>query len=1016
MKISYLLAALAPIALHGPTLVGAKEAYGTTTTTAAPSYGYATPTTTAIPDDDGYGYEETEAPTTTRRRYSRRTTTVAPDDDGYGYEETEAPTTTRRRYTRPTTTVAPDDDGYGYEETEAPTTTRRHYTRPTTTVAPDDDGYGYDDEEETEAPTTTRRRYSRPTTTVAPEDDGYGYDDEETEAPTTTRRRYSRPTTTLAPDEDVYGYDDDTDAPTTTKRAYSKPTTTKRVTPAPTTTVAPAHVEFLKFWNTQLFCDAQLAFTECLLDVNVVQDFATTARAAHCIKSFTTTLCHTVNDQGYHNGKVSVGAQSCTDDAALAALYTIADIQRVTIGGALTPVNLFLADNPDSFTLVKSAIASQALVTYGSCVTGSLVYFADQSNAQQVFGNAAGTCLNSILKTCSNGDYEDDNPQENNYQSSFALKDLLSKSTVWTDKELHDGHKASPVFLSDGQVAPPPPAVVKSEVELLADLLSSAPGSSSTRFTKISLSPSKNAPNTASLVVYPNYYSALNYHLNPVATIPDSGVPPPVVAAAVLLAAETIHLPTHATGGLQPEHLVDFPGTPIGDLAFHFPAQVWDVSTSSWKPQAYGAGGPGQFPEGTPYDPITPAEGIRDTCKHFYTLSLIAYFAGVDTGDYCFSIDKYSVEFVESGEVQDLRFEQLTANPDQGPCDTPFRPLAFGFLNAIANSAIAVLDDVTATAQDKANANNALIGAQVWWLAVNTEEHACVPGYKVSWDDPSYCPRHLARFRQHTRCCRSFASVQQAKKDKQDKTYKPVTQGHYAKDIPAVCPDHEDIEYTTLVYSESQKGDLTATEPTFVLPHFLGLIDKTIRTFLIFQGVEANLSDDQKAAFYASLDFFHFDPNTYKTLADLHINPTLPQDVPYPQDPYESAYLNQNDYCASAFDTVSINWGRIIPLEPSPNTCYNPSCLLSRYIDCAERPAVDEDAKYKAHKRYIPVYNNQATSYYRSLLNVESSPANWILLSSTGFVAGIVVVAVAQLAMTMRRSTSDATVPYRQIM
>ncbi|RHY24891.1 hypothetical protein DYB32_008640 [Aphanomyces invadans] len=749
-----------------------------------------------------------------------------------------------------------------------------------------------------------------------------------------------------------------------------------------------AHAEFIKFWNTQQFCDAQLTFTECLLDVNVIQDFATTARAAHCIQAFTTTLCQDLSAEGCNNGKVSVAAQSCTDDAALAALYTIADIQRVTIGDTLTPVNLFLADNPDSFTLVKSAIASQALATYGSCVTGSLVYFADQSNAQQVFGNAAGTCLNSILKTCTNGDY--DNPEENNYQQSFALSDLLSKSTVWTDKELHDGVQRE--LLADGSR----PEAPKSEVELLADLLHDAPGSWATKSTKISLSPSQNAPNTASLIVYPNYYSAINHHLNPVATV----------------GGHSIHLPTHESAGIKPEYLVNFPGSPIHDLAFHFPVQVW--GDDGWKPQAYGRGGPGAFPEGTPYDPITPAGGIRDTCEHFYTVSLIAYFAGVDTGDFCFSIDKYSVEFVESGEVQDVRFEQLAVSPDHEGCNNPSRSAALDYLTWAADEAKRVLDDDSASDEDKAKAGSDLTGIQASWLAANTPERACTQGYKVSWDDPSYCPRHLARFRQHTRCCRSFANVQAAKKDK---TYPHVPRGEYVPDVPATCSTLDDIEYTTIVYSESHKGEFTLQESA-LQPDFEGLVDKTILAFTIFKGVEDHLSDDQKAAFWAALDFFHVDRDTYKTLAHLHIHPTLPNAAEIPHRDNggrDSPYLDQNDWCTSAFDTVNINWGRILPLEPSPNTCYNPSCLLSRYIDCAERPAVDDAAQYKAHYRYTPAYND-ATSYYRSLITVADTPSNWALLSSMGFVAGVVVVAIAQMAMSRGRYSADSSKAYTQVM
>ncbi|CAK4892177.1 unnamed protein product [Aphanomyces euteiches] len=1165
------------------------------------------------------------------------------------------------------------------------------------------------------------------------------YDSPPTYAPTTRRPRpagYARPTTRPptnyddSPEYDDY-YEPTTAAPSysysTTKRpryGYAAPTTTKKPTPKPKPTTTkgppPGQFEFKQFWNTQAFCDAELALVECLLDCNVIQDFATTERAAHCVDVFTSALCSKATPvEGYSTGRVNVAARSCKDDATVAALYKIADVQRATIGGDATPVNLFLADNPDSFTLVKSAIASQALVDYGDCVASSVLNFADTCNAQKYFGDEASECLNSILKKCTNNEWEEyDNLAENNYRIELPLSEVLSQGTVWTDPELHNGTWTN----ASNAIQPHHP----SEAELLGRLIQ---GSSdiSTKATKVSYSSKGHAINTASLVVRPNFYTTINQRLNPNYTavvegdpnrvllcssafyggtcqsftvgnynfvssissifVPtgyrltlfpltnQGGVGIPIVAnltvtipasltltrsirievfdpLIVYLSANfggtpttlpvgnsnldapqlsavsslrivppyfvTVHnqlgqqgssnsyiaqtnlvgsawdnqiqsvsvqliganfvfllslipfpvgntnaaagstipgavviptvgyqvtlytgynqqgnslvvqtltpllgtpfinnvrsisieplvvyifagngfvgnrvgfttgsfnidpsalptvasltilpyyrvilhsqpnqqgnsvtiissttwlgatwtnnvrsitvvplliplpaiLPTDSNVGLQAADLIDLPGFPLSDLAFHFPAQDYDPVTKTWSPKTYSAGNSSQFPGGTPYDPITPPKGIRDTCEHFYTLSLIAFFAGVDTGDYCYSIDKYTVEFVESGEVQDLSYTPVT--PTGNKCSSPTRFADFGQTTQIAYSAITTFNTPNTPNATLLNASNTLLYSQAWILASNTPDE-CAPAYTVSWPDPSYCPRHLARFRMHTRCCRSFANVleQQNAKAKKKTKLKP---GQYSPTIPAVCPGDADIEYTAIVYSESDKGDLTPNADADVplVYNREGYISKILHQHAFVAGAAQNLTSAQYSAFIAALNFFNCDDSLLATVKSLRFkwddaskSAWLDHLGPKPPRPAPSSYLDQNDWCKNALTGVSINWGRIIPLEPNPDTCYNPSCLASRYVDCSEQATTKSSDAYHAHNRYIPPY--QAT--YRSLVAVEDTPTNWLLLSSAGFAAGLAVIALAQVALQQIRSRSSAdAVPYHQMM
>ncbi|CAK5016790.1 unnamed protein product, partial [Aphanomyces euteiches] len=1007
------------------------------------------------------------------------------------------------------------------------------------------------------------------------------------------------------------------------------------------------------------------------------------------------------------------------DDATVAALYKIADVQRATIGGDATPVNLFLADNPDSFTLVKNAIASQALVDYGDCVAASLLNFADTCNAKKYLGDETSECLNSILKKCTNNEWEEyDNLAENNYRIELPLSEVLSQGTVWTDPELHNGTWTN----ASNAIQPHHP----SEAELLGRLIQ---GSSdiSTKATKVSYSSKGHAINTASLVVRPNFYTTINQRLNPNYTTVVEGDPnrvllcvaaffggicqsftvgnynfatpissifvptgykltlfpltnqggvgipvllnftvtiPPVltfirsirvevynplsvylngnflgtpttfplgpsnldatlsgavsslsilppyfatvydqpdqqgtsnlfllatnlvgtswdnqiesvvvrnagvyftvflvttpypvgltnaatgsVLAGLLvtpvagyqvtlytgynqqgtsLVVQTLTpllgtpfinnvrsisveplvayifagngfvgtrlgfttgsfnilaatlpgvasltvlpyykvilysqpnqqgtsvtitssttwlgaiwtnnvrsitvlslliplpaiLPTDPNVGLQAADLIDLPGFPLSDLAFHFPAQVYDPVTKTWSPRTYAAGSSSQFPGGTPYDPITPPEGIRDTCKHFYTLSLIAFFAGVDTGDYCYSIDKYTVEFVESGQVQDLSYTPVV--PSGNNCSNPTKFVDFGLTTDIASAAIAIFNTANLPNATLINASNTLLTAQAWLLASNSPNE-CAPAYTVSWPDPSYCPRHLARFRMHTRCCRSFANVLEQQNAKAKKKI-DVKRGQYSSSIPADCPGDADIEYTAIVYSESDKGDLTpdADAEAPLVYNREGFINKILHQHAIVAGAALNLTTTQYSTFIAALNFFNTDESILATVRWLRFKwdaaakaAWLAHFGPKPPRPSHSSYLDQNDWCKNALTGVSINWGRIIPLEPNPDTCYNPSCLASRYIDCSEKAISTPSYTYHAHNRYIPPYQ----STYRSLVAVQDTPTNWVLLTSGGFAAGFAVVAFAQVVVKHLSGRSSAdTVLYHEMM
>ncbi|KAF0689999.1 Aste57867_18589 [Aphanomyces stellatus] len=835
------------------------------------------------------------------------------------------------------------------------------------------------------------------------------------------------PTTPAPPAGYGNNYNDNnyhpTDAPPanayTTTRAPTT-TTTPKPTPAPTRTPrptpAPGLVEFNRFWNTQAYCDAELALTQCLLDCNVVSDFATSQRVVNCVQYFASLLCNDIPAGGYDNGRVCVGnnehdhhhhhhvdhhshdatdaaavaaaaaiaaqdaKQQCTNDAVVAALYTISEIQAITIGDESTPVNLFLASNRDTFTLLKSTVASYAVTAYGSCATGSLLQFADAYATKRYFGDDVNTCLNSILRTCTNHDLSvQDNLQENNYLPH--INQLLTGGNIVVGP---DGGDPSP------------------ELTLFGELISSAAngGTEAVGTTTVTYTPHGNAPNTATFNVRTDWWSPLNAR-----------------ASDTLAPDDTTELPVVVDAGFQTSHLaIDLPGTPLADLAFHFPAVTYNFGDGTFSPATYGPNTTAsQFPEGTLLDPLTPPGGIQDTCERFYTLSLIAYFAGVDTGDYCFTIDGYSVTFLESATTVDLRYTPIPP-ADGAQCDPSNQDGALGYILSNIETDIdaynALVGDPTATAAQIAAASTQLALDQATYLSLNSQPWTCPQAYALSWDDVAYCPRHLAQFEMHTRCCRSFASLLATKQNILRHVERGCHDHKYNVKVPAALAG--DLEYTATVVSQSQNGELTTDfqNPNAAWPS-VGLIDKTFLSWSILAAATTNLTQAQFADFEAALAYLgvpdaaltadfelHYDPNTHQVFGD---------HTPFQPPPVNvSLYLSQNVYTQALNQSsdVGVDWSSIIPLVPNPDTCYNPSCLLSRYIDCAERPPSDN---YHAHNKYIP-------PYYTSFLETQSTSSNWALLSASGFVGGVLVVALAQVVLQARATGRRDEVSYHHIM
>ncbi|OQR86336.1 hypothetical protein ACHHYP_10651 [Achlya hypogyna] len=754
--------------------------------------------------------------------------------------------------------------------------------------------------------------------------------------------------------------------------------------------LAPGQSEFNQFWNTVTYCDAELALSECLVKCNVINDFASSGRVAKCIEEFTDTVCTSIPADGCNNGRVSLRAESCTNNAVVAAMYTIGEIQKTVIGDELAPVELFKADNPDSFSSIKLAVTMQALVNYGNCLSGSLLNYADTCNSHQYFDARTNQCVAKVLATCdgkSAGEAVIGNP--------IHLGDILTTLAAPTDPVPVPTPEPLPSPADPGYSPYNGHAYIRkhhtndaAEIERLSALIKNA---STIKYhtVNVNLKRHRNSPNEAEFTVCPNAYTPLNYRL------PFSAVTPPMVSAI---------------GGIPAEVAAyDIPGFPINDTAFHFPAQTYDEVAKKWKPAVYAAGSKNQFPAGTPLDPITPAGGIRDTCEKFNFLSMLAWFAGEDTGDYCFTIDGYTAEFVESNEVHPLSWSEVTS---AATC-----PNTQNWNQLVATITAEVTSLASAPAAQIPALSTQLALDQATFLGSYVASPHCASCYKVGWRDQSYCPRHIARFGMQLRCCKSFAHLMAARIAKNPKLPN-VPCGTYSPAYDGVCDASDDLEFTHTVYSKVGTGELQPATSSYYT-NAAGVTNKIVDLFAIFQGALTTLTAAQQAVFLEALAFFNWNADCKKIppvgldrpTRAAWIKKTYPTDGAVCADKPAHTYLKGNSWADSANALVSANveWSTLIGLEPADGLCYAPTCLVSRYLTCSEQNATSHK---KSH--YVAPHAQSyrgAKSYSRQLLAAATDV--WTL-GTVGFVAGVAAIAIGQFVVTARASREDAGSPYQQ--
>ncbi|EQC32836.1 hypothetical protein, variant [Saprolegnia diclina VS20] len=765
-----------------------------------------------------------------------------------------------------------------------------------------------------------------------------------------------------------------------------------RATTAPP--LAKGEKEFNQFWSSAKFCDAELALTECLIQCNVITDFASSSRVAKCIQRFSNTLCPTLPADGCDTGRVTLSPQNCSSDAVVAAMYTIGEIQKTTIGNEKAPVDLYKADNPDSFSAIKLAVTMQALVNYGNCVGGSLLNYADKCNAQNFFNSNTNTCVNDILATC-NGKATNEATTRNPIQ----LGDILTTpkvlpgpptTTVSPSLAFLSEDDASKERLSANDYIRDHHTEDAKEVEKLSALIKGA-DAIEYRKVEVTITEHKSSENEAGLSVCPNSYTPLNYRL------PFAKAFKPEMFSAV--------------GGI-PASVVpyDVPGFPLDDIAFHFPAQTFDPKTLTWKPAVYAKGTANQFPEGTPLDPLTPKGGIRDTCEKFHFLSMLAWFAGEDTGDYCFTIDGYTAEFVESGEVHPLSWDEVQV---ESRCsDTQA-------LTARQNAIKAEVTVLKTAPKDAINALSTKLAVdQSALLGVAVATPGCASCYNIKWRDPAYCPRHIARFGMQLRCCKSFANTMDARIAKTP-SKKRVACGSYSDEWDGVCTAEDNLEFSHTVYSKVGKGELQPRTSSYYTNKD-GVSNKVLQIFAIFQGALKNLSATQQKLFLEVLAFFNWNTDCSVDAALTFDRPTRTTYVKVPVaddtaiciDKPDHSYITGNAWCdaANSLLQTNVDWSTLLGLEPKDGKCYAPTCLLSRYVTCSEAPVPAPKTKgyYVPHAREYTA----PESYDRKLLAAPNG-ANVYTLSAMGFMAGMAAIVVGQVVLAARRDES-AESPYHQ--
>ncbi|OQR84113.1 hypothetical protein THRCLA_10860 [Thraustotheca clavata] len=132
-------------------------------------------------------------------------------------------------------------------------------------------------------------------------------------------------------------------------------------------------------------------------------------------------------------------------------------------------------------------------------------------------------------------------------------------------------------------------------------------------------------------------------------------------------------------------------------------------------------------------------------------------------------------------------------------------------------------------------------------------------------------------------------------------------------------------------------------------------------------------------------------------------------------------YLGASPSYSEVCDSVHVDWemNTVVPVVNAK--CFPQACVLAQLAQCMDIPAPATPTGYdyvakpeSGYNGYRPSsYQRPSTynSYTRSLLGVESSTTSYLAFG--GFVAGIVVVAIAQIALQKRGKKQD--VAYRMI-
>lgn len=466
--------------------------------------------------------------------------------------------------------------------------------------------------------------------------------------------------------------------------------------------------EWDQYWSNIALCKAEFSLNECFLECNNVKQFLNERRLQNCVTSFVRGLCGAISEkriQKCDNGRVSITTDNCQTSAyadALLKLDQMGQNFQIKVRGRF---------KHEIWNFASVELALKVNNQLADCATEALLYYLSQCAKHHFFDHADAQCVEDHLENAECGFAVEDGER---FDIQHLLDLLALKDDVKAYKYIKKYYGA---YKHDED------EVLDALEELAEEFLvpSKDPFIIQAEYSKHKL--------RAGLDVCPVDYLTMNhgYDQYKIPGLPENCVAfhfrrdGPKYKPFEKESEEESKVSSRASKA---------PARPSkGGYALLEDAEPKPESKASAEKEEYDL------------DPLTPKKGIYHKCEeHYYFSKALYILTGHDIGNICYTIDGYSIKFLESGNEEELDYEWI------------HQELATQTL---------LEDSAYVEAKPKPSGKPSEPKSEPKPELADVVPPGLATCYRASWRAQKTCVSHLSEWRMKVRCCKSYA---QAKK------------------------------------------------------------------------------------------------------------------------------------------------------------------------------------------------------------------------------------------------------------